>query len=87
MLEHRGAILGESVSGANAGADFPAQVAALDGELLDFAEWSVEILLHVVGERLERRDVNDLRLRCKAAVDGGAKKFVDADEKGGEGLA
>ena len=86
-LEHLGALAGEGVSGADAGADLGAEIAAGGGELLDFSEGAVEVLLDVVGEGLEGGDVEDLRLGGEGAGDGLAEEGVDADEEGGEGLA
>ena len=54
---------------------------------LNLAQRLFEILLHIVRERLERADVDDLRGRGEAASDGVAKELVDADEECGEGLA
>jgi hypothetical protein len=87
MLEHREALFGQSVSGAHGGADLGAQIAALHGELLYLSERAVEVLLHVVGERLERRDIDDLRLRGEIAGERGAQQLVDADQEGSQRLA
>jgi hypothetical protein len=87
MLEHRDALFGERVSGANSGADFGAQIAALHSEPLDLGERTIEVLLDVVGERLERRDVDDLRVRREIAGERRAQQLVNTDQKRRERLA
>ena len=63
------------------------RIAACGGELLDLGERAVEILLHVVGERLERGDVDDLRGGRERAGDGQAQESIDGDEKRGQRFA
>jgi len=70
MLEHRRAVLLQRVSGANAGADFGTEIATLHGQLLYLRERPVKVLLHVVGERFEWRDVDDVRVRRETAFNG-----------------
>ena len=48
MAQHGRAILLERVAGTHAGADLWAEIAALEGELLDFGERADEVLLDVV---------------------------------------
>jgi len=55
--------------------------------LLDFEERLVKVLLHVVAESLERRDVEDLGALAKASVERLTDEGVDAGEKGGESFA
>ena len=87
VAEHGGAVFGEGVSGADAGANFGGEVAAFEGELLDFAEGLVEVFLDVVGEGFEGGDIDDLRAGGEGADDGVAEELVDADEEGGEGFS
>ncbi len=87
MPEHGRAVFGESVAGADGGADLRGEVAAFEGKLLDLAEGLFEVLLDVVGEGFEGGDVDDLRVGGEAAFDGLAEKVVDGDEEGGEGFA
>ena len=68
QLQHAGAVAGGSVSGADHGADGGHEIAAGGGELLDFGEGLVEVLLHVVAESFEGRDVEDLGALAKAPV-------------------
>ncbi len=86
-LEHGAALGGWGVSGADGGADGRAEVAAFEGELLDFAEGSFEVFLDVVGERLEGRDVDDGGSGGEAVFEGFAEEAVNADEERGEGFA
>ncbi len=87
MLEHGDAVFGWRVAGADAGADFGGEEAALEGKLLDFAQGAVEVFLHVVRERLEGADVEDFGGAAEGAGDGFAEELVDGDEEGGEGFA
>ena len=86
-LEHRGALFGERIAGANAGADLRAEVATCLRKELDLSKRSVEVLLDVVGEGFEGRDVDDVRARFKGSFERGAKQLIDADEESGEGFA
>jgi hypothetical protein len=53
----------------------------------DARERRREVPIDVVGERLQRRDVDDLRLILQLACEPFANEAVDGREKGGEGLA
>jgi hypothetical protein len=79
IAEHGGALFGEGVSGADAGADFGGEVTASEGEVENLGEWAVEVLLDVVGESFEGRDVDDLSGGGEVASDGLAEELVDAD--------
>jgi hypothetical protein len=46
-----------------------------------------QVLVNVVAERLQRRDVNDFGLIRERAGAGGAHQFVEADQKRGQRLA
>ena len=59
MLEHGDAFPGGRVAGPHTGADIGREIPPLERKLLDFAQGSVEVLLHVVRKRLERADVDD----------------------------
>src|SRR5580658_3211771 len=50
-LLHREAVADERVAGAYGGADFGHQIAALMGELENFSQWDIQILLNVVAQR------------------------------------
>ncbi len=78
---------GRRVASAHPGADFQVrQPSPLQG-LADAGERDFEIALNVVGQRLQRRDVDDLRLVREAAVHALANQGVDRREKGGERLS
>ena len=85
--EHRAALVGESVSGAHGGANVRHEEAALPGELKNFAERSFQILLNVVTQRLERRDIEDIGLVGQFPAEGFANEAIDADEKRGQSFA
>ncbi len=70
VAEHGGTLFGESVAGADGGADLGGEVAALQGELLDLGQGGVEVFLDVVGEGFERADVDDLGAGRELAGEG-----------------
>ena len=88
VAEHGGALFGEGVAGADAGADFGGEIAACRGRgCWISASGPFEVLLDVVGEGFEGRDVDDLRAGREVAGDGFAEELVDADEKCGESFS
>ena len=74
MAQHGRAVFLEGVAGAHASTDLRAEIAPLEGELLDLGERADEVLLDVVRERLERRDVDDVGVWLEAAGDGLAQQ-------------
>jgi hypothetical protein len=69
LAQHRGACGGGGVTAAHPGAQLGNGVTQLAGPRGDLAQWLLEVLLDVGGERLEGRDVEHLdarlvRLRC-----------------------
>ncbi len=86
-LQHRAALGRRRVARPDSRAHRRAQVAALEGELLNFAQGGFQVLLNVVGERLERRNINHLGLTAEAPFDRLADQSVDADEERRERLA
>ena len=87
VAQHRGALLGQRVAGAHSGTNLRREIPLSQCKLLNLAKRLVEILLNIVGERLQRRDVHHLRARCEVALDRAAKKLVDTDQKGCQSLA
>jgi hypothetical protein len=87
VAQHARALQRERITGADGGADGRAEVAARGSQLLNLGERGIEILLDVVGERLERGDVDDLRGGCERAGNGQAQELVYGDEKGGQCFA
>ena len=86
-FEHGPAFRGQRIAGAHRGADGRAQVAARQGQFLNLPQRHLQVLLHIVAERFERRDVDHRRGRCKRAIDGLADQLIDTDEKRGQRLA
>ena len=86
-LQHGAALVHEGVAGAHGGADFRHQQAALGRQLENFAERHFQILLDVVAQRLQRRDVQHLRAILKIAGQRLPDKPVNAGEKRGQGFA
>ena len=87
QLAHRGALALRRVAGAHLGADRDIGKAARREFLANAGERDFEVFLDVVGERLERRDIDDLRLIFEAAFEALFYEVVDRGEKGGERLA
>ncbi len=84
---HALALARRRVAGAHPGADLHIrQLSPLQG-FADAGERGFEVALNVVGQRLQRRDVNDLRLVREAAIHSLANQAVDRREKGRERLA
>ena len=54
--------------------------------LTDPGQGNRQILLNIVGERLERRNVDDERLVGQGCLDTAADQAVDGGEKGSQGL-
>ena len=76
------------VAGAHLGAERGQRHSHLRADLGDLAQRSLEVLVDVDRERLQRRHVDDLRdaLDRLAALRGAIQR-VDADEEAGERLA
>src|SRR6185437_743053 len=53
----------------------------------DAGEWHLKVLANIVRQRLQRRDIDDLRLVPETAGDSLVHQRVDRGEKGGERLA
>ena len=75
------------VAAAHGSADDGQVVAHLDGDLPDLLERLLEVAVDVVAERLQRRDVDDLRHVLERPRLRLAHEVVDAGEEGREGLA
>ncbi len=86
-LQHGAALVHERVAGADGGADLGHQQAALAGHLQNFAQRDFEILLDVVAEGFERRDVEDFGAVLQVSGQGLANQAIDAGEKRGQRLA
>ena len=84
---HTLALAGRRVAGAHPGADLHLrQPAPLQG-LADAGERGFEVALNVVGQCLQRRDVDDLRLVRETAVHPLSDQGIYCREKGGKRLA
>src|SRR5262245_22182755 len=84
---HALAFGGRRVASADPGADVDVGQAAPAEFLADAAQRRFQIALDVVGERLERRDIDDVRLVLELAGEAPADKIVDRGHEGGKGLA
>ncbi len=59
----------------------------LRSQLRDLCQRNFEVLVNVVAQRFERRNVKNLGFIGKRAVAGGAHQAVQADQERGQGLA
>jgi len=80
-------LAGGRIAGSHPGADFDLRQPPPCQGLADAGDRSFEVALDVVGQRLQRRDVDDLRLVLETAVYPLANQGVDRREKRGERLA
>ena len=87
LAQHRAPLRHQRVARANRRADVRDVVTGFAGQLHDFREWSLEVLLDVVAERFERRHVHDLGPVRERAVDRLPYESVDAGQKRRERLA
>jgi len=85
--QHRLAARGRGVAGADRGPDGRGAEPGREGRLAQRAEGLPEVLLDVVRQRLERRDVEDAGLVGEVAVESLPEERVEPREEGGEGLA
>ena len=84
MLTHLLAFVGGGIAGAD-GSAYGIELDALArGELGDFGQRYFEVLVDVVAQSFEGRDVDDLGLVGKLAGAGGTNQAVQADEESGE---
>ena len=86
-LQHRAPLVHQRVAGADGGANLRHQEAALAGQRENFAQRNFEILLDVVAQRLQRRDVENFGAIAQLAGERFADQAIDADEEGRERLA
>ena len=58
-LQHGAALMHQRVAGADRGANLRHQQAAFARHLKNFAQWDFEVLLNIVAQRLQRRDIQN----------------------------
>ena len=86
--EHRDAGRGCGVAGADLGADLRQLDVELPSHRADFGEGNLEIVVDVVGQGLERGDVDDPGLVGELALPLRiADQTIDADQEGGQRLS
>src|SRR5580704_120646 len=86
-LQHRTALVHERVAGADSGANLWHQEATFACHLQNFAEREFEVLLDIVAQRLQWRNVQDLGAILEIARQRFSHQSINAGEKCGEGLA
>jgi hypothetical protein len=87
LAAHALALRGRRVAGPHEGADLDIGEAARLQLRPDSGEWRLEVLLDVVRERLQRRDVDDLRRVREPAFEALPHESVDRGEERRERLA
>ena len=80
-LQHGAALVHQRVAGADGGTDLRHQQTALARQLQDFAQRDFQILLDVVAQRLERRNIEDFGAVLEVAGQRLAHQAVDAGQK------
>ena len=86
-LQHVAPLFRQRVAGAHGGADFRHQHSALCGQRENFAQRSFEVLLDVIAQGLQRRDVQHLSAVARRTVECLAYQAINADQERGKRLA
>src|SRR5579864_9603296 len=86
-FEHCAALVHERVASADGGANWRHEQPAFSSHLQDFAKRYFKVLLDVIAQRFERRNVEDLGAITEGAVQSLAHQAVNASEERGECLA
>src|SRR5437763_4744470 len=86
-LQHRSALRRERISGADSGANLRHQQPTFTSHLENFTQWHFEVLLNVVAECLERRNVQNFGAVLQLASQSLAYQTVNAGEKSRESLS
>ena len=84
---HAGAFGGRGVAGPDPGADFDLGQAQRRELRADAGERRLEVAVDVVRQRLQRRDIDDMRLVGQRALEALADEIVERGEEGRERLA
>ena len=85
--QHALAVSGRRVAGTDEGANLRHQQTALACQLRDFRQGTLQVLLDVIAEGLERGDVDDFNLVLQGAADRFADESINASKEGGERFA
>src|SRR5260370_40440427 len=86
-FEHRPALVHERVTGADGSANLRHEETALTCHLQNFAKRNFQVLLNVVAEGLERRDVENFGAVLQIARERLPHQPVNAGEKCSQSLA
>ena len=86
-LQHGPALVHQRVAGADRGANLRHQQSALARHLQNFAQGHFEILLNIVAQRLQRRNVKNFSAVVQIAGQRLADQAIDAGEKCRQRLA
>ena len=85
---HALALVRRRVAGAHPGPDLDIRLALRSRSFCaDAGERRLEVPLDIVGERLQRRDIDDLRLVLEPAIEALPHEIVDRRHEGGKRLA
>ena len=87
IAPHAGAFVRRCIAATYRRAQLDVGSAGLEEAVTDTGKRYLEILVNIVGQRLERRDVEDDGLVGQARLEGLADQRVDDGKKRGEGLA
>ena len=85
--DHALAFIGRRIPGPHPGPDLDIGLPLLAKLLPDAGNRRLEVLADVVGEGLQRRNINDLRLILEPAIDALPDEVVDCGHEGGQSFA
>lgn len=87
LLCQLGAFVRRGIAGAEADSNGLEVVAEVFSGLGDFFKGADQVLVHVVGQRAQGRDVDDVQVRFERSLQLSAEESVDEGEEGGEGFS
>src|SRR6478609_5320409 len=74
------------IAGPNGHSNFTRVQSRSKRRLADLRQWHLQIAVNIVAERLQRRNVNNLRLVGQRLINSLTKKAIDRRQKCGERL-
>ncbi len=86
LLQHPRAVRHRRVAGSYSGPNRRQLHAFFFGQLRDLGEWDLQVPVHVIAERLERRHVDHVRRVLQRLCARRANQLIDTDEKRRERL-
>ena len=85
--QHGLTFMRQRVTGAHGDANLRHEQTFLPRKRSDFCKWPLQVLLDVISQGLQRRDIKNLRTINQIACKGSTDQRINAGEKGSQGLA